>query len=502
MRSSERTEELAPESPLALIESALSGESAAAARSGANERTAARNEALYRRVLLVTDLCAGLGAVMLMRLIVGHHALLGWDLLGAVLIPIMAKLLNLYEMDRVTIRRSTLDEVPALVILAAVFAVMWSLLTIPLGDQPGGRGGTGLLWLLLAALLILTRSGVRAVARRVTAPERLLIIGSAQARQAIGHSLSTDPGAHIEVVGYLPLEDERRRDTGPPAHIGAERRTADWGFDDVAVIVSALNVDRVLLAPSAADSDLMLEAVRATTALNVSVSLLPRLFEVVGSAVEFDTVAGVTVLGLRRPGLSRSSQAIKRSVDVAGAAVALTLLSPLFLVLSVAIKLDSRGPVLFRQRRVGRNGEVFEMLKFRSMVDGADAWRPALAHRNETQGLFKLERDPRVTRVGRLIRRCSVDELPQFLNVLNGEMSLVGPRPLVLAEDALIQGRDRERLALTPGMTGPWQVLGPIRPPLSEMVKTDYLYAITWTLWLDIKILLRTLSHIGSGRGR
>ncbi len=157
--------------------------------------------------------------------------------------------------------------------------------------------------------------------------------------------------------------------------------------------------------------------------------------------------------------------------------------------------------MLFCQRRVGRDGRTFQMVKFRSMALGAEGERDALKDRNESNGLFKLTEDPRVTRVGRFLRSLSLDEAPQLLNVLRGEMSLVGPRPLVLDEDALVEGWHRERLALTPGMTGPWQVLGPQRPPLAEMVKVDYLYAANWSLWSDTKILLRTLSHVLGRRG-
>ncbi len=142
------------------------------------------------------------------------------------------------------------------------------------------------------------------------------------------------------------------------------------------------------------------------------------------------------------------------------------------------------------------------MVKFRTMIDGAEAQRAALDALNETDGLFKITDDPRVTRVGRFLRRTSIDELPQLINVLHGDMSLVGPRPLVLDEDRLIEGRHRDRLQFAPGMTGPWQVLGPNRPPLSEMVKTDYLYAANWSLWSDVKILLRTFSHVFARRGR
>jgi lipopolysaccharide/colanic/teichoic acid biosynthesis glycosyltransferase len=260
-------------------------------------------------------------------------------------------------------------------------------------------------------------------------------------------------------------------------------------------------VERVFLIPSG-DSEVTLEAVRRTAKVGVKVSIVPRLFEVVGSAVEFDTVGGVTVLGVRRPGLSRSSRLIKRTIDVTAAAVGLFVTAPFGALVALLVRLDTPGPVFFRQPRVGKDGQIFQMLKFRSMVDGAHAQRDALAELNETDGLFKLSEDPRVTRVGRLLRRTSLDELPQLINVLRGEMSLVGPRPLIADEDELIQGHHRERLQLTPGMTGLWQVLGPPRPPLAEMVKADYLYATNWSLWNDIKILLRTLMHVSARRGR
>jgi exopolysaccharide biosynthesis polyprenyl glycosylphosphotransferase len=265
--------------------------------------------------------------------------------------------------------------------------------------------------------------------------------------------------------------------------------------------VREFDVHRVFLIPASGDSETMLDAVSSTTALGVKVSIVPRLLEVVGSAVEFDTVGGVTLLGVRRPGLSRSSRAVKRAMDIAGSGLGLLLLAPIGALIAIAIKLDSPGPLFFRQRRVGRDGRVFKMLKFRSMVDGAEAQRAALQALNETDGLFKITEDPRVTRIGRVLRRASIDELPQLINVLRGDMSLVGPRPLVLDEDRLVEGRHRGRLALAPGMTGPWQVLGPTRPPLSEMVKTDYLYAANWSLWTDVKILLRTFAHVVGLRG-
>jgi lipopolysaccharide/colanic/teichoic acid biosynthesis glycosyltransferase len=193
---------------------------------------------------------------------------------------------------------------------------------------------------------------------------------------------------------------------------------------------------------------------------------------------------------------------VKRACDVLGAGVVSVALAPLVVVIALLIKLDSRGPIFFRQTRVGRDGRPFTMLKFRSMVDGAEDLRDGLAERNEAEGLFKIARDPRTTRVGRLMRRSALDELPQLINVLRGEMSLVGPRPLVADEDERITGWSRRRLSLTPGMTGPWQVLGSARVPLAEMVKIDYLYVANWSLWSDLKILARTVPVVLARRGQ
>jgi lipopolysaccharide/colanic/teichoic acid biosynthesis glycosyltransferase len=202
-------------------------------------------------------------------------------------------------------------------------------------------------------------------------------------------------------------------------------------------------------------------------------------------------------MGVRRFDLTRSSALFKRGFDLLGAGLGLLAVAPVLITIAIAIKLDSRGPVFFRQLRVGRHGQRFYMLKFRTMVPDAEALKEGLRHRNEAkEGLFKIAADPRVTRVGRLLRQSSLDELPQLLNIVRGEMSLVGPRPLVIDEDQRVQGWHRRRLELTPGMTGPWQILGPSRVPLREMVAIDYLYVANWSLWTDIKILLRTVPHV------
>jgi lipopolysaccharide/colanic/teichoic acid biosynthesis glycosyltransferase len=207
-------------------------------------------------------------------------------------------------------------------------------------------------------------------------------------------------------------------------------------------------------------------------------------------------VDGLTMLGVRPFGLSRSSHMIKRAFDLVATSLGLLAIAPIFALVALAIKLDSKGPVLFRQVRVGRDGRRFWIYKFRSMCVDADEQKERLrAASGGGSGLFKLENDPRITRVGGILRKTSLDELPQLLNVLRGEMSLVGPRPLVIDEDAQVLGLDRSRLHLTPGMTGPWQVLG-ARVPMQEMVGIDYLYVSTWSLWADIKLLLRTVQHV------
>jgi exopolysaccharide biosynthesis polyprenyl glycosylphosphotransferase len=267
-------------------------------------------------------------------------------------------------------------------------------------------------------------------------------------------------------------------------------------------ILTQHEVERVIIAPGAGDEEKMLDVIRLVKALHMSVSVLPRLLEVVGSSSTFDEIDGIWLLGVRQFGLSRSSQCLKRMMDIAGSVIGLVVLAPLMLMLAIAIKLDSRGPVLFRQSRIGRRGQRFWMLKFRSMADGADQIKDALRERNEAEGgLFKITDDPRVTRVGSFLRRTSLDELPQLLSVLRGDMSLVGPRPLVQDEDALIEGWKRRRLAVRPGMTGQWQIFGSSRIPMNEMVKIDYMYGANWSLWLDLKILLRTIPYMLSRRG-
>jgi lipopolysaccharide/colanic/teichoic acid biosynthesis glycosyltransferase len=192
----------------------------------------------------------------------------------------------------------------------------------------------------------------------------------------------------------------------------------------------------------------------------------------------------------------------KRAFDVVGSLLTLVILAPVWALIAILIKLDTPGPVLFRQSRVGRDGEVFAMLKFRTMIRDADQQKLQLLHLNEAgEGLFKIRDDPRLTRFGRFLRSTSLDELPQLVHVLTGQMSLVGPRPLIPDEDVLIDGRYRRRLEMRPGMTGAWQAAGASRIPMSEMIQLDYDYVRDWSLFGDVKLLVRTVPHVVLRRG-
>jgi lipopolysaccharide/colanic/teichoic acid biosynthesis glycosyltransferase len=218
------------------------------------------------------------------------------------------------------------------------------------------------------------------------------------------------------------------------------------------------------------------------------------------SAVAAAEASGAATAGCSA--LTGPRMATKRALDLLFATLGLLAVAPLIVLVALAIKLDGPGTVFYRQRRVGRHGRHFAMLKFRTMVPGADTLKEALRARNEARdGLFKIADDPRVTRVGRWLRRSALDELPQLLNVLKGEMSLVGPRPLVIDEDARITGPHRRRLELMPGMTGPWQILGPARASLAEMAAIDHRYVTDWSLRRDLAILLRTVPHVLGRRG-
>jgi exopolysaccharide biosynthesis polyprenyl glycosylphosphotransferase len=450
-----------------------------------------RRATVLRRALVVADLLAACAALVVVSALAGQPLRPG-SLLTAVLVVVAAKVSRLYDRDEVRLRKSTLEEVPSLFQLSGLSAF---LLFLGDGRLSGDMGRLEIiaLWGVLFLLLCVGRSVGRRVAIGLIPPERCLVVGDLRKAEDLIEKVA---GRGAEIVGTLPLVERRRPRAG--------LRGADPCADLESVILRT-GAHRVIAVPGThAEAEALLTYVSRAQAMGTYVSLLPGMSEVVGSSVEFDHVDGVTLLGVHRFGLTRSSRMIKRAVDIAGASFALVALSPVMIATAIAIKLDSRGPVLFRQRRMGRKERPFDMLKFRSMYPGAEAERDELAVLSHAgDGLFKVARDPRITPVGRVLRRFSIDELPQIINVLRGDMSLVGPRPLVLEEDKRIEGRHRRRLQLAPGITGPWQVLGTAdrRVPLRDMVTLDYLYVGNWSLWTDVKILLRTAAHVLRGHG-
>lgn len=447
---------------------------------------------IVRRSLLVADLLAVLLALVALAAIASQRML--WiAVVGAPAVIAAAHLLGLYDRDEALLRKSTLDEAPHLFQVATAGTLaMWLAGGLLVGTS-FGRGNALLLFLLLAALLPCGRVSARAIALAAAPVERCLFIGDTASAKTVGSKLRDDLRLKVALV----------------AAIGPAEASA-WSTDaasaprlrEISEFVRALDLQRAIVALDSVEPSEVLDLLCTLQAVGMKVSVLPRLLEAVGSSVEFDDLHGMTLMGVRRFALRPSSTRAKRAFDLVATSVGLLAVAPLMIVIALTIKLDARGPILFRQRRVGRNGEHFELFKFRTMVPDAEQLKESLRDRNEAQeGLFKIVDDPRVTRVGKLLRKTSLDELPQLFNVVRGEMSLVGPRPLVLDEDRNVTGWYRRRLELMPGITGPWQILGPARVPLREMGAIDYLYVANWSLWGDLKILVRTIGHVLMGRG-
>jgi exopolysaccharide biosynthesis polyprenyl glycosylphosphotransferase len=449
-------------------------EDTVAIHEGLAATTTLLREGLHRRALIVADVVAALTLAAAVA-IGGDRVAVAEILLAAPVIVFINKIAGLYERDEVVLRKSTLEEAPALVQVAGIFGLVIFLL-------PGGaleradRSGVLVVWGGAFLLLVAGRVLARAVAERFASAERCLAIGSAQDLQLVAKKIESSR-VKADIVATLELPAD-----ASPRHLEA-----------LPPLLLEHGVDRVIIASTGPDATGTLEAVRLAKEGGVRISLVPRLFEAVGSAVEFDEVGGLTMLGVRRSRLSRSSRLLKRGFDLVVATFAIVVLAPLMAIIAIAIRLETPGAVLFRQVRIGRNGRPFRIFKFRSMVADAERRKADLSRFNEADEMFKIANDPRITRVGRVIRRSCLDELPQLFNVWRGEMSLVGPRPLITDEDRKIVGLDRSRLYLTPGMTGPWQVLGSTRIPMHEMVAIDYLYVNTWTLWRDLKLIIRTV---------
>jgi exopolysaccharide biosynthesis polyprenyl glycosylphosphotransferase len=451
-----------------------------------------RRDRRYRRSLAVADCLSALVALLLCANVFGADQLSLNVLWGLPLVVVACKLSGLYDRDELVIHKTTMDEAPALFQLSALYTLAVWMLDGVLLNGPLDKGQAVILLAALFTLGLAFRRAARSIAARAVEEERLLVIGDAASYARIEAKLEAAPNAHAKLVGRMSLQRV--------SDVTADERPVDERT--LAAMIRGLHAHRILVVPSQTNPQVTLDVIRATKALGVRVSILPHVFDVVGQSVVFDDLGGMTIMGVREFALGRSSQLVKRAFDLLGAMIGLVLVAPVLALVALLVKLSSPGPILFRQERIGRDGRPFRIYKFRSMVADAEARKDDLHDLNEaTGGLFKIAEDPRVTPVGRILRKTSLDELPQLLNVMRGEMSLVGPRPLIFSEDQTITGYDRRRLHLTPGMTGHWQIMGSSRVPMHEMVKLDYVYVTTWTLFEDVKILARTIPYMLARRG-
>jgi exopolysaccharide biosynthesis polyprenyl glycosylphosphotransferase len=412
---------------------------------------------------------------------------------------------RLYHLDSYRADYGAADEIGPVLQMATLWS--WSILLALSAVRPDHVpvSKMAVFWALTLILPLALRSVTRAFAKRqVWYLQNALIIGPVDQARAILEKILRHAEWGINVVACIE---------GPGAKLGPGRdnRVLDLvpvlgGDPDIVELVERLDVDRVMLTPALSESRGRVEVVCELSELGIHVDLVPSWSDVVGTRFEVNEMEGMPLLTMPRPRLQRSALRLKRALDLAVGTVALVVLAPVIVACALAIKLDSPGPVFFRQRRVGRDDRPFHVFKFRSMHVDADSRKDDVATLNfhgggNDSGMFKIREDPRITRVGRFLRRYSLDELPQLFNILRGEMSFVGPRPLIETEDRQINGRFRRRLSLTPGLTGLWQAHGRSDIPFEQMVNLDYLYVTNWSLWGDVKLVMRTVSAVLRGSG-
>ncbi len=354
----------------------------------------------------------------------------------------------------------------------------------------------GLLIIVLLGLaravrhLLLAR--FRAAGRGV---DRVLIIGAGEAGRTVMRNMMAQPELGYRVVGFLDDDPIKSgTDIGPIRALGT--------LDALPQVVQEHAIDQVIITLPWQYHRKVVRLVTEAEQSGIRARVVPDLFQLSLGGVDVEAINGIPLISVKGSALTGFNRALKRAVDIAIAVLALVLIAPLWGVIALAIRLDSPGPILFRQERIGLAGKPFTLLKFRSMTADAEAQLDQLREQNEAAGpLFKIKEDPRRTRVGRFIRRTSLDELPQFINVLRGEMSMVGPRPGLASEVAQYQEWHRKRLEVVPGLTGLWQVSGRSQLTFDEMVMLDIYYAENWSLGMDLRIILRTIPQFIFGEG-
>ena len=425
---------------------------------------------------------------------------LNFDVYRPVLLGHIALVFLAFQIARVyRLQRSTglVEELGRIFLgstLAAFFLIAVFYMSRPPGFAGYSRGMFILLWIntpiIISANRLLMRIAVDALRRRGHLLEQLVVVGGGMHGKMIMQQVLTHPSLGYRLIGFL---DDTHFARG--AHFG--RIKVLGPVDQLADAVQAYGVERVIIALPATEHRNIADIIEQCKAQRVGFYVVPDLFEIQLNTVDIDSIGGIPIIGFKDGGIVGWNFYLKRLLDSIVSAAVLILGSPVYLLIALAIKLESSGPVFYTAERVGQNGRPFRMYKFRSMHEDADKLRAALADHNQADGpLFKIANDPRRTRVGAWLRRLSLDELPQFWNILRGDMSLVGPRAPLAEEVDQYEEWQRKRLSVKPGLTGLWQVNGRSNVPFEEMVMMDIYYIDNWSFGLDVNLILRTIPAV------
>ncbi len=470
-----------------------------AARLGlAGASDARRRGGLLRRLLASGDWIVLIAALCLATATTSTTdvATLFWATLFSPIWILMLKLHGLYDNDHRRIRHSTFDELPSLISASALgtLALDGLLALSPAGPLSAGSA------ILVGTGALIGTFALRAVLRffwhLLTEVATGIVIGPRATAEAVARRVATHPEARLQLIGYLASASAEERGARP----GELPRLGS--IADISRVAAEHSIERVVFAAqemSEPDAERLIEQCKAA---GLGLTFLPQHYGLLGPGIELNRLAELPVLDFRFSDPPWSTLVLKRILDLVVSALLLALLSPLLLVLSLLILVESGRPVFFRQNRVGKDGKLFTMVKYRTMVTDAEERLSELVDLEKLdEPAFKIPGDPRVTRAGRLLRRYSLDELPQFFNVLKGDMSLVGPRPEEEAVVALYDERQRVRLAVKPGITGPMQVYGRGDLTFEERLAMERDYLDNISVAGDLSILLRTPTAIFRGDG-
>lgn len=412
------------------------------------------------------------------------------------------KLYGLYDRDEERTDHSTVDEFVSVFHLITVCSWLFFVIAWLSGLADPDIVKLAVFWGIATGLVTVGRAIARTACRHhISYVQNTIVVGAGDIGQIIARKLLQHPEYGINVVGFVDSEPKER-------HEGLEHLALLGAPQDVPRLCRVFDVERVVIAFSRQDAHETLDLVRSLRDLDVQIDLVPRLFEILGPCASMHSVEGLPLVGLPPVHLTRSSRVLKRSIDIVLAALMLVLTLPVFAAVTCWIRLTSPGPVFFGQRRLGHHMREFTAWKFRTMHADAD---PEV-HRDyirrtmdrstpATNGRYKLARANEITTPGRFLRKTSLDELPQLINVLRGEMSLVGPRPCIAYETEFFEPHHFERFLVPQGLTGLWQVTARTKSTFAEALDMDVAYARNWSLDLDIKLLLKTPLQLVRLRG-